>query len=295
MSDLGLVLRKSRLLQIVFFLVVVSIVGTSAYAFIGVRVLSALALIVLACTTAFLALRVVQLEWRAATSEKSARSRQLQLDINLELVAETLRNEFAGRTPEGRALGRVQTSGIKKYPEAQRTNALVIGRGAAHVPESTERQSVLYGLLHDAEPNKNRTRICGVFSQELKRMLAAYYEIVEFSPSTAREQASDLRSAIVVIDERAFENGPWFGADSAGGTALFSELNAAIDLAIEKGSSVWYVATGAASKPYTNAYKKLATGVVGYNSSDTHWAENMRVAFIDAVDGYVLGLGKIHE
>lgn len=295
MKELLTLLRTSRLLQIVVAILGVAVAVSFLHIFLPSRLLPATSNVVMAVAIGLLALRNIQLEWKVATAEKSVKVRRAEIETRFDSLAKSLRGELANlsdaaakHTVQGEISGHAKVAKASTEP----SNKLVIGRTAAGVPESTQRQSVLYELMGQGQKEDIRPKISGVFSPSLRNILVGLYEVTDLSPSFASEQISRVTSGMVVIDQKAFESGPWCGADSATGTLLFSELTNTMDAAKSAGTPVWFVATDSVPNPYTNEYRKRSTGVFGFDSIDTTWTEGLPLRFVDAVDEYVAGEKK---
>ncbi|MEV8182916.1 hypothetical protein [Specibacter sp. NPDC078692] len=292
-------LRKSRFLQIIASFLALVIVAAVVYMSVGARILPAMGISLLSLIVGILASRVIQLEWKVATTAKSINTRNVELDARFDSLKQLLRNEFRAQpSVVGPATTIEKASPVKHAPVAAKnapvmpsaTGQLVIGRTAASVPESVQRQSVLFDLLNHGSRGGSRPNLTGVLSRELKDVLQGQYQVTELSPSVAREQIARSGPTQVVIDQRAFESGAWFGADAATGTLLFTELAATIELAKSSGIPVWFIATDSVPSPYTNEYRRLATSVFGFNSSEAAWDEGLSVRFLDAVNEYLAGV-----
>ena len=194
---------------------------------VGARVLPAIGIGLLSLIVGILALRVIQLEWNAATTAKSFNTRNVELDARFDSLKQLLRNEFKAQPSVVGPAARIEKASLaKQTPVAAKlapvvpsaTGQLVIGRTAASVPESVQRQSVLFDLLDHGSRSGSRPNLAGVLSRELKDFLHGQYQITELSPSLAREQIARSGPTQVVIDQRAFEAGAWLTAPRRHGT-----------------------------------------------------------------------------
>lgn len=290
---LGL-LQKSRLFQVVAALLTVCVALAVAYIFMSSRLFSSASSLVIAIVVALLTLRVIQLEWKTATAEKSRKFRRAELDTRFETLNRSLRAEMTRLSDSARVAmpNNVAPVAISSAVAHEPSAGIVIGRTAASVPESTVRQSVLFELLGQGGRGNVLPKIAGVLSPGLRHALDGLYDVTELSPSFAREQIARIGAGMVVIDQKAFESGPWYGADSATGTLLFAELSSTIEAATSAGNPVWFIATDSVPSPYTNEFRKRSTGVFGFESTDLTWTEGLSVRFVNAVDEYVAGEKK---
>lgn len=276
-------------------LFVVALVGV-IFVFTSLEIFPVVGFAVLITLFAALTARVVQLQWHVATLDKSNRTRRREIEDQIAALGMALRHDLQGGNRKHRA-----SESLRRQPQSRKyaqpmvgssPGAPLVGRVAAGVPETGYRHAKLNEMLNQLDPNPSKTRILGILSASFKSRLVADFEVEELSPGILHEQIYHSVARIIIIDEEAFRQGPWYGADSAAGTLLCAQLSEAIEMARNADIAIWYVATGATPNPYTNEIRDAATGVFGFNAKDASWNENFGVLLPEIIEEYANQLGR---
>lgn len=286
--------KKSKVLQITILSIIFAIFSAIAFMITKWAFFLVICFVVLGALLFILFARVVELQWNVATLDKSTNRRRREIEEQIALLGLTLRQELhnENRRNRTRRFGQFQSAATKSvqpmgFPS---TTAPLVGRLAAGVPDSGERSMKLHEMLNQLLPNASKTQLLGVSSPALTNMLSREYEVHELLPGIIHEQIHASSARVLVIDQEAFRRGPWYGADAAAGTLLFTELSEAVEMARNADMAVWYVSTGGVPNPYTNELRDSATGIFGFNEQDNTWAEDIGIVLKDIIDIYVAGV-----
>lgn len=293
-------LRKSKLVGIATIAALVSISSAVLFYFLSSTLFPLISIFLLSVVAVVLVTRIVQLEWQVATlvksgrrqkSESSARIDALGVAFRKELTDEIRRISVPAVPPHNSVASSAKPRGAASVQEKSKS-APVIGRLAAGDTEAARRQSELFSYLNQGLPTGAKTPLLGIMSSELQRIMSREYDLSNLSPSIAREQIAQTSAEMIVIDQRAFERGSWYGASSASGALLFAELSDSIKIARHKNIPVWYISTGTVPSPFSNDLEKMSTGVFGHTHDDTQWGEDLEVKFVHFINEYVSGVRR---
>lgn len=108
-----------------------------------------------------------------------------------------------------------------KVAEPLAVSEPAIGRGAAHSPIDVSRETVLASML-DSTLQAERQKIAVILPPTLSEYLSA--NVITLVPGLSLPTIKSLRPSLLYIDERAFMQGVWTGADTSAGEQLSEEL-----------------------------------------------------------------------
>lgn len=176
---------------------------------------------------------------------------------------ETAQNGIQG---SGRAEARPATSAVKVLS----TNK-AIGRLAAAVGDDRERAEKLHQAL-DFATSREKNGLSSVAVIGTSRLACYLTERGTVSsalmPGYSVTQLIATPAPVLVIEERAFLNGPWFGADSPQGSRQFDEIRELCGEALSRGIAVYVVRALGQSNIYSKSIRDL-----GYVFPSTEFEE----------------------
>ncbi|MDJ0316238.1 hypothetical protein [Arthrobacter antibioticus] len=289
-------LKKSRLIQFTTASVIFFSVFAILYVFADFRIFLFFVIIYLLLMITVLMTRVVQLEWRTTTTEKSETKRRLANESLLNEMRLEIQRELHEELRLGRAKlpanSRSARDSFRRSTKIGPSDGPVVGRLAAAVAETNEYDNRLFELLN---PGKQCV-VAGILSANLRHALEDHYSVCEVLPGVVQQQLSDSNASMLVIDQHAFQEGAWFGADSASESLLNAQIIESIELAKTLDMIVCYISTGAVARPYSNSIRSVADAVFGADAEDTDWSESIGVRFVTIIDSYVSAIdGKSKE
>lgn len=126
--------------------------------------------------------------------------------------------------------------------------------GAAHQPKATHRDEAslseamasykLHALLHGAPAGTpSRRRIAFIGSPALGEELTGIGRVVRLHPRMSVAEIEHAMPDTLVMEEGAFDRGPWIGALSAHGSQLLAELCSAVQLMRHYDAAVFVLAS----------------------------------------------------
>lgn len=135
--------------------------------------------------------------------------------------------------------------------QGQSGESVKAGRGAAAKlddPASSQKYRML--LEQPLRDTDERPIIAAIATQALRDDMSVFGNVVGLRPDSGLNTLP-VAAAYLVVEDSAFESGPWFGADSAEGTELFLMLSEILKLAKSRGILTVMVARSGVANHYT--------------------------------------------
>ncbi|WP_427018379.1 hypothetical protein ACQCSX_07450 [Pseudarthrobacter sp. P1] len=286
---------KSRVVQFIAVLAVLGLASVVLFAATGWPGYVLVSIVLVLLAVLYAAYRLILLEWSQATTSRSTKDRLLDVQSQSAVAQKSLENVVKalqdGKTAAPGAAG-VDGATASTAPVVSRDGTPVVGRMAADVAPALERQARLNQMLGAAAPSSSPgegRRLIGIATPVLRELMRSQRSLECLSPSTARDQLEKTSAGTLIIDQLAFASGPWFGTESAGGSALFAELQAALAVARRRGILVCYIASGAVPDCYTGELAGSADVVVGPEADDPAWTEDIHLGMLSELIDYSRG------
>lgn len=175
----------------------------------------------------------------------------------------------------------------KSVPTAAPTAGRAVGRLAAAVTDDRDRQAKILRYLGApvTAPWGGRV-VYSIMGQELYRYLGDAHALEPLRPSTIAAQIANGRGSALVIDDSAFTDGIWFGADSAAGTLLANEILRALAECRSQGMPAYFVRTRLEADIYTTDFEAAADVVFSERSSLAEWTEDYRFGLLTSLEAF---------
>lgn len=276
---------RSRVVAATALCGIIAVLAGSLYAAGGHPAFAALSLALLTLVALTAVSQLVGIRWLQETEARNASSRFRELR---ELVGTTSAPGHQGRTPahQGR---KVVASPASRPPAAAAAaqGGRAIGRLAAAVEVDHQRQDRIHRYLGapPTAPWGGRV-IYSIVGQELDRHLGDAHALEPLRPSTIAAQIAVGNGTALVLDDRAFTAGIWYGADSAVGTLLANEVLQALAACRSAGTPVYFVRTRRESNIYTPAYEAASDVVFSGSSSMGEWAEDYKFGLLGSLETF---------
>ncbi|TDK27730.1 hypothetical protein E2F48_00930 [Arthrobacter crusticola] len=142
--------------------------------------------------------------------------------------------------------------------------AVITGRAAAQV-DSVDVSGALLEAIYGAHGfegdgrSRMHTRVAGVLSDPLRSQLADSFTVDPLMPSTLRAWITARKPDVVIIDQAALRSGPWAGAESTQGAALYRDILWLLKWADRSQTLIYFLQTHRSPDVRTREIEKLVS------------------------------------
>lgn len=258
---------------------IVAALGGSLYFLLGHPAFAVLSLALFTLMAVLAISQLVSLRWLQETEARKARSRFREL-----------RDMVAGlSTPVQQVPKTAAAPAAKQQPvlPAVPASGRAIGRLAAAVESDGDRQAKILGYL-GAPPTApwGGRIIYAIAGPDLQQYLGDAHALETLRPSTIAAQIANGRGSALILDDRAFTAGTWFGADSAAGTLLANEILQALAECRTQGIPAYFVRTRREADTYTAEFEAAADVVFSDRSAMKEWTEDYTFGLLNSLETF---------
>lgn len=267
--------------------------------------LIAVGLAMLACQVGIAGIVVISVAWKIATLTRNlsgTSSKQLSAiqALSRGLVARQQQIELApmatNASAETRGEGHPSSSqtalNLVRPPGAAKDASIPsprIGRSAAAVGAQEDRPARLLRAVAWSPPNcaDEKRPILVLGTSHLQGTLDADYQVWRARGGMLSAMFTSADPSAVIVEQRAFMEGPWFGGLSASGTMMYQEVAALLNLARSKGVPTYLVPSVMPHDIFTSDLKRLIDLVVGEPQDASDYGTDVTFPLIEALSAYL--------
>lgn len=267
--------------------------------------LIALGLAMLACQVGIAGIVAISVAWKIATLTKKvagASSKQLsaiqllgrspapqQAQVESE---SSKRNALTGTTEQAQpGLMPTTENGIVQEHVAKDAgnSSPRVGRNAAAAATDEERAERLLKALAYSPPASAFARrpILVIGTSPLHCALENDFQVWKARGGLLSAMFKSADASAVIVEQRVFMEGPWFGGLSASGTMVYQEIAALLELARSKGVPTYLVPCAMPNDTFTSDLKLHADLVIGQSQDASDYGDDVGFPLIDALGRYV--------
>lgn len=164
-----------------------------------------------------------------------------------------------------------------------------IGRSAAAVAAQEDRPEKLLKALAWTPPTSAHSKrpVLVLGTSHLQGTLDADYQVWRARGGMLSAMFKSADPSAVIVEQRAFMEGPWFGCLSASGTMMYQEVAALLNMARSNGVATYLVPAAMPHDIFTSDLKRLIDLVVGESQDVSDYGTDVKFPLIEALSAYL--------